>query len=594
VVTRSRITRQIAAAALGTAMALACLHLVGQGSAPARAAPSAAIHVNTTADEWDSGSDCSLREAIEAADADAAFGGCTAGSGDDTIVLPAGTYTLTRAGAGENFNSTGDLDVRATDGLTITGAGPGLTVIDAASLDRVLDLRMLTGTVSISALTIMGGDADDDGGGIASYHADLTLIDTIVTSNTTTGSGGGLYVYDGSATLSGCQLFSNNASSGGGVFASFASVTMNGGQVISNTSTSGGGLQLGLGGGTLDGTSIRFNRASSGGGAICFGQSSVTLSGVEVFSNTAVSSGGGIMAHSGSTVTLSGGRIVSNTAEFGGGLYLANGSQATSDGDIMSNTATIGRGGGVCLMSGAALTLTAGSVVAGNDGPSGGGVSIYSGTLALNGGQIISNTADDGGGLYLLEGSVWSTGGQVISNTAENGGGLYNAGGTFTLVNTTVSKNRATSGAGGGLYNASGTTVITFTTIAGNSSAIGGGGIQASAGSVLVHNTILAYNTPANCGGTLISNDYNLENAGSCGFGGDNDLPSTNPQLASLAYIDGTWIHRLAKTSPAIDAGLCVSGITTDQRGVMRFEPCDIGSYEYAYRIYLPLVLRSY
>ena len=38
---------------------------------------------------------CSLREAITAANDDAAFGGCSAGSGADTIFLPAGIYTLT-------------------------------------------------------------------------------------------------------------------------------------------------------------------------------------------------------------------------------------------------------------------------------------------------------------------------------------------------------------------------------------------------------------------------------------------------------------------------------------------------------------------
>src|SRR5437868_1979187 len=37
----------------------------------------------------------------------------------DTIVLPAGTYTLTRAGAGEDGCLTGDLDIRGP--LTISG-----------------------------------------------------------------------------------------------------------------------------------------------------------------------------------------------------------------------------------------------------------------------------------------------------------------------------------------------------------------------------------------------------------------------------------------------------------------------------------------
>ena len=46
----------------------------------------------------------------------------------DVIVLPAGTYTLTIGGSGENQAMTGDLDI--TSKLTIVGAGRDLTTID--------------------------------------------------------------------------------------------------------------------------------------------------------------------------------------------------------------------------------------------------------------------------------------------------------------------------------------------------------------------------------------------------------------------------------------------------------------------------------
>ena len=51
--------------------------------------------VTTTADEFGTPTGCSLREAIQAANNDAAFGGCIAGNGDDTITLQALTYILT-------------------------------------------------------------------------------------------------------------------------------------------------------------------------------------------------------------------------------------------------------------------------------------------------------------------------------------------------------------------------------------------------------------------------------------------------------------------------------------------------------------------
>jgi CSLREA domain-containing protein len=52
------------------------------------------IAVNTTTDELNSDGDCSLREAIQAANTDAAVDACPAGSGTDAITLPAGTYVL--------------------------------------------------------------------------------------------------------------------------------------------------------------------------------------------------------------------------------------------------------------------------------------------------------------------------------------------------------------------------------------------------------------------------------------------------------------------------------------------------------------------
>jgi CSLREA domain-containing protein len=60
--------------------------------------------VTKTADTSDGtcDADCSLREAITAANANA---------GVDTVSIPAGTYTFTLAGAAENSNATGDYDI---------------------------------------------------------------------------------------------------------------------------------------------------------------------------------------------------------------------------------------------------------------------------------------------------------------------------------------------------------------------------------------------------------------------------------------------------------------------------------------------------
>ena len=57
-------------------------------------APASAIVVNSTAQSAGSAGDCTLGDAIKAANNDLAVNGCSAGSGQDTIIVPAGTYTL--------------------------------------------------------------------------------------------------------------------------------------------------------------------------------------------------------------------------------------------------------------------------------------------------------------------------------------------------------------------------------------------------------------------------------------------------------------------------------------------------------------------
>jgi CSLREA domain-containing protein len=90
-------------------------------------------------------SDCSLREAVLAVDA---------GSGGDTIALPAGHYRLSIAGTGEDAAAKGDLDL--TKNVTITGAGARSTTIDGLGVDRVLDVA--TGvTAVVTDVTVTGG-----------------------------------------------------------------------------------------------------------------------------------------------------------------------------------------------------------------------------------------------------------------------------------------------------------------------------------------------------------------------------------------------------------------------------------------------------
>lgn len=85
-------------------------------------APLNTINVTTAFDETDTNGECSLREAIIAANTNLAVDTCSAGNGVDVIQLQAGdfAYVLTMAGAGEDNALTGDLDIR--EAVIIQGA----------------------------------------------------------------------------------------------------------------------------------------------------------------------------------------------------------------------------------------------------------------------------------------------------------------------------------------------------------------------------------------------------------------------------------------------------------------------------------------
>src|SRR5262245_21139659 len=165
---------------------------------PAGTAAAASLTPNTKADEDGTGPACSFREAVESANADADFGGCThAGAyGPDTVLLPAGTYGLT-----ENRVHVEDTTGDAT---TILRAGAAPVTIDQRSLDVVLDV---SGDATIRGLTITGGDRRSSaiGGGVGvGGGAHLMLIDSTVTGNsvgdaTHQADGGGVGITNGSS-----------------------------------------------------------------------------------------------------------------------------------------------------------------------------------------------------------------------------------------------------------------------------------------------------------------------------------------------------------------------------------------------------------
>ena len=138
----------------------------------------AVIEPNTFGDENGGGTECSLREAILAANTDAAFGGCPAGGGADTIPLGAGTYGLSiPPGTTGDGRLEGDLDVAGP--LTITHTGLAPAVIDGDGIDRVVQV-LPTGNLTASGLTIRNGRTPQSGAGIRN-EGNLNLSNATLT-----------------------------------------------------------------------------------------------------------------------------------------------------------------------------------------------------------------------------------------------------------------------------------------------------------------------------------------------------------------------------------------------------------------------------
>ena len=81
---------------------------------------------------------------------------------------------------------------------------------------------------------------------------------------------------------------------------------------------------------------------------------------------------------------------------------------------------------------------------------------------------------------------------------------------------------------------------------------------------------------------TLASAGHNVDTDGTCNLIAGGDQPNSVVLLGALADNGGpTHTHALMAGSVAIDAADGAACPPTDQRGVSRVGPCDVGAYEF-------------
>jgi len=200
----------------------------------------------------------------------------------------------------------------------------------------------------------------------------------------------------------------------------------------------------------------------------------------------------------------------------------------------------------------------------------------------LSGNIVIANTVHDytyyhdyhgiGGGIFLdgyTNKTVTLINTVIADNQAETAGsGLYIQGGRPRLLHTTIARNSG--GDGSGVYITGTTSIVAMTNTILMSHTVG---VTTTAGNTVTLNSVLWYSNTANTGGggyITVIHEY-----------------TGDPAFAADGY-------HLTSDSVAIDKGVD-AGVDRDIDGDLRSmgDACDLGADEFAYHIYLPMVLRN-
>lgn len=460
------------------------------------------------------------------------------------------------------------------------------TLLDAEGTGRVV---YVTGSeaVTLENLTLTGG-LGGAGGGIGNFGATLTLNNAVV-HDCSADIGGGIYVDLGQLTLNGSQVLSNTANfDGGGVYVgqSTARLTMIADSIVANNSANGpefwnggGGLYIQYGTATLLDGVVRDNTAVRSGGGIFVDEPSAvfTQTGESHITHNTATHGGGIFVDYGRAALIAG-EVISNTASSaGGGGYTYSGIVTLDGGAVTANHAAAG--GGLFAYVEAGTILLNSGLIASNTANAGAGLGVFSGTVTLNGGEILDNHATDyGGGVSLWNGYADGDGAVFLRNTATNGGGLYVGPGATAVVDNLVI---ADSPSGGGIALEGGTAHLRHATLARNGvhslSLISSGVIPAYA---VLTNTIVVSHTV----GVTVSGGSTAQLDSVLWFGNTTNISGavtiSNPVTGNPGFAaDG---YHLRITSAALDHGIDV-GVLTDIDGDSRPQRAapDLGADEW-------------
>jgi CSLREA domain-containing protein len=484
-----------------------------------------AIVVNTLGDTVVNDSFCGLREAITAANTNAAYNGCSAGIGNDLITFGvSGTILLTSSLP----TITGDLTIDGGNAITLDGQDLYQMLKHSASY---LELRNLVITNGTKGVVSTGGTLVLDTVTLSNFNSagDMAIHNSAtpltVRNCILSGNGYGVYSMSPDAILIDNTTFNSNTNYAMQVAAT-STIVLN----STFSDNSGNKTLFAIGNLEVSNSIFRNNHLTSNGG-----------------------SGGAIVGNSCSVTirdSLFEGNSITGSNVWGGAISVGGTAPSltitgsTFDGNTANNTGSTGAMGG------------------------GGAIFINSGPLTVSTSTLINNTAisanpvfpPEGGAIHAGLGeasAVTLTNVTLATNTAKYGAAIHLDNGTLTINNSTILHNIAAGGGMDSAINAIGISGTINNTIIGATVA----GSSCQAASLTISNT---YSTDSSCPGSTTVTEPALLMGPFGDYGGSVDT------------------YALLPGSPAIQAGNNATCAATDARGVVRpqLTACDLGAFE--------------
>ena len=458
--------------------------------------------VSTLSDIVADDGEISLREALMAANTNAAVSDAEAGKpGSDAVDIIRFSDVLADE---ELILSMGPLIVQ--DSVVIESPSMNGQTIMADGSHRVFEMAPEVKGVVLTRLNIQNGGGVESGGGILAGAGTEVELQHVNIENCSAADGGGIYIDGGHLVAVGGRIANNVADgpsgSGGGVFTSANGLAHFTDTIFTSNlaNRAGGGIEdqsgpgLGL---ILENVTMMENNA-----------------GVSPAS-PAPGNGGALHITGPGDSAIRGGRIAGNlAAREGGGLWNGSGHMEVSNVVLEQNTGSgdaADDGGGGIFNNGGSMTIMDSSLlgnIADGSAGSGGGLLSLDGMIHMERCLLYSNTANRAGGaIELVDGSLMfvdsqmggprSADGNIAGPEGQaspgNGGGLHVTGAAEMTFSGAIIRNNFAAREGGGLWNQSGSTmritagtVIVQNSAAGPADHDGGGGVFNNGGTLII------------------------------------------------------------------------------------------------------------